>query len=39
MKLLMICTGPTTNPRATISRFFNGLNVEVQDRVEMVVYN
>jgi hypothetical protein len=38
MELLMICTGTTEDPKATISRFFNGLNVEVQDRVEMVVY-
>jgi hypothetical protein len=38
MELLMIRTGTTEDPEATMSRFFNGLNVEVQDRVEMVVY-
>jgi hypothetical protein len=38
MELLMIRTGTTEDPKATMSRFFNGLNVEVQDRVEMVVY-
>jgi hypothetical protein len=34
----MIRTGTTEDPKATMSRFFNGLNVEVQDHVEMVVY-
>ena len=38
MELLMICTGTTEDPEATMARFFNGLNIEVQDRVEMVVY-
>ena len=34
----MIRTGTTEDPEATMSRFFNGLNIEVQDRVEMVIY-
>jgi hypothetical protein len=34
MELLMICTGTTEDPEATMSRFFNGLNVEV-----VVYYN
>src|SRR3954471_20853947 len=38
MELLMIHTGTTEDPEATMARFFNGLNIEVQDRVEMVVY-
>jgi hypothetical protein len=38
MELLMIRTGTIEDPEATMSRFFNGLNVEVQDHVEMVVY-
>jgi hypothetical protein len=38
MELLMIRTGTTEDPEATMLRFFDGLNVEVQDRVEMVVY-
>ena len=38
MELLMIRTGTTEDPEATMARFFNGLNIEVQDRVEMVVY-
>ena len=38
MELLMIRTGTTEDPEATMSRFFNGLNIEVQDRVEMVSY-
>ena len=38
MELLMIRTGTTEDPEATMSRFFNSLNIEVQDRVEMVIY-
>jgi hypothetical protein len=38
MELLMTRTGTIEDPEATMSRFFNGLNVEVQDHVEMVVY-
>lgn len=38
MELLMIHIGTTEDPEATMARFFNGLNVEVQYRVEMVVY-
>ena len=34
----MIHTGTTEDPEATMARFFNGLNIEVQDRVEMVIY-
>ena len=38
MELLMIRTGTREDPEATMSRFFYGLNIEVQDRVEMVLY-
>lgn len=38
MELLMIRTGTTEDPEATMACFFNGLNIEVQDRVEMVLY-
>uniref|UniRef100_A0ACD6ATB4 Uncharacterized protein n=1 Tax=Avena sativa TaxID=4498 RepID=A0ACD6ATB4_AVESA len=38
MELLMIRTKTREDPEATMSRFFNGLNLEVQDRVEMVTY-
>ena len=34
----MICTGTQEDEEATMARFFNGLNIEVQDRVEMVAY-
>ena len=34
----MIRTGTHEDPEATMSRFFYGLNIEVQDRVEMVLY-
>ena len=37
MELLMIRTGTTEDLEATMARFFNGLNIEVQDRVEMVI--
>ena len=40
MELLMIRTGTTEDLEATMARFFNGLNIEVRDHVEMVVnYN
>ena len=39
MELLEIRTGTTEDPEATMSRFFHGLNVEVQNRVLMVVYS
>jgi hypothetical protein len=38
MELLMIRIGTKEEPEATMSRFFNGLNLDVQDRVEMVTY-
>ena len=38
MELLMIRTGTTEDSEATMAHFFNGLNIEVQERVEMVVY-
>ena len=38
MELLMILTETVEEPEATMAHFFNGLNVEVQDRVEMTVY-
>jgi hypothetical protein len=38
MELLMIRTETVEVPEATMARFFNGLNIEVQDRVEMAVY-
>ena len=38
MELLMIRTETVEATEATMARFFNGLNVEVQDRVEMTVY-
>ncbi|KAK1613578.1 hypothetical protein QYE76_019095 [Lolium multiflorum] len=38
MELLMIRTETAEVPEATMARFFNGLNLEVQDRVEMAVY-
>jgi len=34
----MIRTGTQEDEEATMARFFNGLNIEVQDRVEMVAY-
>jgi hypothetical protein len=39
MELLMIRTGTREDVEATMSRFLNGLNFEVRDRVEMVYYN
>jgi hypothetical protein len=39
MELLMIRTGTREDIEATMSRFLNGLNFEVRDRVEMVYYN
>jgi hypothetical protein len=38
MELLMIRTETAEATEATMARFFNGLNLEVQDRVEMTVY-
>ena len=38
MELLMTCTGTTEDPEAMMSQFFNGLNIEVQDHLEMVIY-
>jgi hypothetical protein len=39
MELLMIRTGTREDIEAMMSRFLNGLNFEVRDRVEMVYYN
>jgi hypothetical protein len=33
LELLMIRTGTTEDPEATMAHFFNGLNIEAQDRV------
>ena len=38
MEMLMIRTGTTEDPEATMSQFFSGLNIEIQDRVEMIIY-
>jgi hypothetical protein len=38
MELMIIRTRMLEDPEATMSPFFNGLNVEAQDRVEMVIY-
>ena len=38
MEMLMIRTGIEEHDEATMARFFNGLNGDVQDRVEMVHY-
>jgi hypothetical protein len=39
MELLMISTKTTEGPEAVMSWFFNGLHIEVRNRVEMVTYS